>query len=50
MKKVLAAAELIIGCILMVMIMLMETGSAVRFGIGFAVMTICGKYARGLLE
>ena len=50
MKKALAAVEVIIGAIIMVCVISMDFEMAVKFGIGFGAMTICGKYARDLLE
>ena len=50
MKRALAVVELILGCVLMVLVMLMETETAVRFGIGFAVMTICNMYAMEMMK
>lgn len=50
MGKIIAAIEVTLGTILMVMVMLMDTETAMRFGIGFAVMTICAEYAKEALR
>lgn len=50
MGKIIAAIEVILGTVLMAMVMFMDTETAVRFGIGFAVMTICAEYAKEALR